>query len=557
MENKKRYVLGFLLVFFICILSRFSVRASEVPLSCINISPWARESVIEAYETGLISKNLDLGEDYLQCITRLQFARMAVDFIATAKNSSASTLADNFGLVFQSGETEKTIGNETNSLTDDPDSGQYNPQIGNELPELAYCSFLDTKSPYAELAYKLNVMVGSNGIFRPNDMLTRAEAAAILQRCMAALDITEANEAPMSFTDTYAIPRWAVEAVKFVSGRTDSSGMALMGGASSMYSPDGTFTIEQAIITLLRMHDSTSIKDVCAGWRDAPGYDQVQIKLTFGGDCTFGRDKNFAYYHSFDEMYDLMGSNYFFSGINEFLNDDLTMVNFEGTLTNATRSAEKTFVFKGRPEYAEILPAGSIDVVNIANNHSMDYLKQGYQDTIKNLSPYVAVSGYDMMPIVTVKGIDIGFASNIGWVYNDSQKTFIRNAIQTFRDAGVEYIVFNFHWGIESEYHSNASQQAIAHYCIDQGADLVIGHHPHVVQETETYKGKQIVYSLGNLVFGGNQNPRDKNCLIFQQTMIFDIDTRTFVSETHSAVPYLVSSANNRNDYHPVRSTSN
>jgi len=477
---------------------------------------------------------------------------MAVDFVASEKGKSVLTLADDFGLVFQTADTAETTGNKTHPATDSTDQEHNSPQSGKVLPELARGSFSDTKSPYAELAYKLNIMVGSDGTFRPNDMLTRAEAAAVLQHCMAALDVTEANEAPMSFADTYAIPRWAVEAVKFVSGRTDSSGTALMGGETEIFSPMGNFTIEQGIITLLRMHDSRSIKNVYSGWRDAPGYDRVQIKLTFGGDCTFGRDKNFSYSRSFDEMYDLMGPDYFFSGINEFFNDDLTMVNFEGTLTNSTRSAGKTFVFKGRPEYAQILQAGSINVVTVANNHSMDYLEKGYQDTLENLSPYVAVSAFAMMPIKTVKGVNIGFVSNVGWSYDDLQRTFIQNAIETLRDAGADYIVFFYHWGNEGEYHSNATQQAIARCCIDQGADLVIGSHPHVTQETETYKGKQIAYSLGNLVFGGNQNPADKNCLIFRETITFDIDSRTVVSETHSAVPYLVSSKTYCNDYHPV-----
>jgi poly-gamma-glutamate capsule biosynthesis protein CapA/YwtB (metallophosphatase superfamily) len=228
-------------------------------------------------------------------------------------------------------------------------------------------------------------------------------------------------------------------------------------------------------------------------------------------------------------------------------------VNFEGTLTNAARPAVKTFVFKGRPEYAKILPAGSIDVVTIANNHSRDYLQQGFQDTIENLSPYVQVSGYERMPIVTVKGVKIGFASNLGWYFDEAQRRFIGDAVSGLRAAGADLVVFNFHWGIEHTYYSNATQKAIARYCIDQGADLVIGHHPHVAQDTETYKGKQIVYSLGNLVFGGNQNPADKNCLIFRETYIFDLDTRAVVSETHAAIPYLVSSVPGRNDYHPVR----
>lgn len=541
MNSKRRSVIGIVFVFFLCLLaSPFSVQASEVPSQNANInsiSPWARESVIAAYKNGLISKSLDLGGDYTQCITRLQFAHIAVDFLAAEKGTNVLALAKNLGLVANVTDVEKP------SL-----------QSGNELPELEHGSFSDTKSSYAELAYKLHIMTGSDGRFRPNDFLTRAEAAAVLQRCMAALGVTEANKVPIGYTDTYAIPRWAVEAVKFVSGRTGSNGTSLMGGAANEFSPCGTFTIEQAIITLLRMHDSMSVKDVYSGWRDAPGYDQVQIKLTFGGDCTFGRDKNFAYSRSFDEMYDLMGPDYFFSGIDEFFSDDLTMVNFEGTLTNAAYSAAKTFTFKGRAEYAQILSAGSIDVVTVANNHSMDYLQQGYQDTIENLSPYVSVSGYDMMPVKTVKGVNIGIASNVGWTYDDAQKTFIRNAIQKLRDEGANYIVFYYHWGNEGEYQSNATQKAIAHYCIDQGADLVIGSHPHVVQETETYEGKQIAYSLGNLVFGGNQNPVDKNCLIYQQTILFDIDTKTVVSETGAAIPYLISSVSYRNDYRPVHS---
>lgn len=529
MKIIKRTALGLLTAICAGLLTgSLTASAAETPYITENgISPWAIEGVAAAYETGLVSQTFDLGEDYSLYITRLQLARLAVDFYAAEKQLSARTLATELGLVFDS-------------------------PAGVELPELESGSFPDTKSAYAELASKLNIMQGSGGLFRPDDAVTRAEAAAVLQRMMAALGITEANEAPMSFADAYAIPRWAAEAVKFASGRTDSRGTALMGGSAGLFAPERGFTIEQAILTLLRMHDSKLDEGTYPGWRDAPGYNQVQVTMTFGGDCTFGRDKNFAYQRSFDEMYDLMGAGYFFSGISEFYSDDMTMVNFEGTLTNAVRSADKAFVFKGQPAYAEILPAGSVDIVTIANNHSMDYFRQGFEDTVQNLAPYVQVSGYERMPIVTVKGVNIGFASNVGWVFNEVQKTFITDAVQSLRAAGADLIVFNYHWGIEHTYRSNATQRAIARYCIDQGADLVIGHHPHVVQETEIYKGKQIAYSLGNLVFGGNQNPADKKCLIFRQTFIFDLDTRTVVSETHDAIPYLVSSVAGRNDYHPV-----
>jgi poly-gamma-glutamate synthesis protein (capsule biosynthesis protein) len=547
MKSKKKAALGLFLAIFIRLLSvSMSAQAAETPdITESSISPWAREGVMAAYDAGLVSQAFDLGDDYALNITRLQLARLAVDFVAAEKNVTVRALADTFKLVMTAPvDPAPTPGGAVSASSEPPGEA--------ELPELESGSFPDTKSPYAELALKLDIMQGSDGLFRPNDAVMRAEAAAFLQRCMAALGITEANQAPMRFADTYAIPSWAVLAVKFVSGRTDSGGTVLMGGTEGFFVPEGTFTIEQAILTLLRIHDSMSVETVCPDWREAPGYNQVQVTMTFGGDCTFGRGADFAYRGSFDEMYDRMGADYFFSGIKEFFNDDLTMVNFEGTLTNATRAAVKTYVFKGRPEYAKILQAGSIDVVSVANNHSMDYLRQGYNDTLQNLAPYAAVSGYDRMPIVTVKGVNIGFASNVGWVFDEAQKTFIRDAVQNLRAAGADLVVFNFHWGIEYTFRSYATQRAIAHYCIDQGADLVIGHHPHVAQETETYKGKQIAYSLGNLVFGGNQNPSEKNCLLFRETYIFDLDTRTILSETHTAIPYLLSSVSNRNDYHPV-----
>ena len=429
----------------------------------------------------------------------------------------------------------------------------YGDPLDGGLPYVASGSFSDTCSVYIEAAAKLGIVNGADGLFRPDDLVSRAEAAAMMQRCMGVLGMTEANRQPQQFSDNYVIPRWAVEAVKYISGRTDQSGQPIMGGANGKFSPQGSYTIEQAILSLGRMQSSLQVTEVAAGWRDAPGYDSVTLALTFGGDCTLGRGHDFAYSGSFDEMYDQKGASYFFSGIPEFFDDDLTMVNFEGTLTNATAHAYKTFVFKGRPEYAKVLEAGSIDVVSVANNHSMDYLQRGFDDTVRYLSPYVAVSGYERMPIVTVKGIRIGFASNVGWTFDSAQKRFIENAVQSLRARGADLVVFNYHWGIERSYHSDPTQQAIGRYCIDQGADLVIGHHPHVVQEIETYKGKQIAYSLGNLVFGGNNNPSDKNCLIYRHNFTLDLDSRQVTASSYQALPYKVSSVSWRNDYHPVK----
>lgn len=421
------------------------------------------------------------------------------------------------------------------------------------LPFVADGSFSDTQSVYIEIAARLGIVNGTNSLFRPNDPVSRAEAAAMMQRCMNVLGCSEANQQPQQFHDNYEMPRWAVPAIKYISGRTDVNGQSIMGGSNGEFNPLGTYTVEQAILSLRRMQSSLAVTAVADGWREAPGYDSVQLALTFGGDCTLGRGHNFSYSRSFDEMYDLKGPSYFFSDITEFFDDDLTMVNFEGTLTTSTIHANKTFAFKGRPEYAKVIDEGSIDVVSVANNHSMDYLQRGFDDTVRYLSPYVAVSGYARMPIVTVKGVRIGFASNVGWSFDTAQKNFIDNAIRNLRQRGAELIVFNYHWGIEKSYHSDATQRAIGHYCIDQGADLVIGHHPHVVQEVEVYKGKPIAYSLGNLVFGGNNNPSDKKCLIFRQNYTFDLNTRKISASSHQAIPYKISSVSWRNDYHPIK----
>ncbi|NLV86947.1 MAG: hypothetical protein GX025_06995 [Clostridiales bacterium] len=583
-KARKTLALGLALLLCVGMLSAFfQVRAAG--LSEISISPWAKKEVAAAYEIGLIAEGFGLGADYRLPVTRLQLARLATDFVIAEKKSSiispdetaaysAETKIGSSNVEMYSAEIE-TLSAKTEVGSSEVDAGSEEIDIGvsetetspaevetaseeteTQAPENSKTPiFFDTENPYAALANELGIMHGFDGFFRPEDKITRAEAAAVLKRCMAALGVTEANKEPMVFSDTYSIPRWAVEAVKFVSGRTDSFGTALMSGSAGLFSSNGNFTIEQAILTILRMHNSLSVTEVFPDWREVSGYNHVQLALTFGGDCTFGRGKNFSYSGSFDEMYDKMGPEYFFSGISEFFDDDLTMVNFEGTLTNSNSAAVKTFVFKGRPEYAQILPAGSIDIVTIANNHSMDYLQKGFSDTIEHLSPVVAISGYERLPIVNVKGVNVGFASNVGWGFDEGQKRFIRNSIESLRAAGADLVVFNYHWGIERAYRSNATQRAIAHYCIDQGADLVIGHHPHVVQETETYKGKQIAYSLGNLVFGGNHNPADKNCLIFRQNFTLDLDSRKIVSESHEAIPYRVSSVNYRNDYHPVRAS--
>lgn len=528
------------------------------------MSDWAKTEVSAAYDTGLIPNQMEWGTDYQKAVTRKQFARLSVELVLVQQGRTAEDLMVEFGmlppLLEDAAETPAEALETSDDLEDTSDTAEdfveeeisVPPETVPVMPVFTPM-FSDCDDVYVELAARLGIVKGNGSAFRPNGTLQRCEAALMLQRSMETLGYAAPNAKPKVFEDAYTIPKWAREGVKYISGRTTEEGKAVMGGLYGNFMPSKTYSIEQAIVTVLRCLESCAVTQTYDDWKTAAGYDTVRITMSFGGDCTFGRTRGASYSGSFDEMYDKQGAAYFFSNVKEFFTDDLTMVNFEGALTTYDVPREnKQFIFKGRAEYGKILQAGSVDVVTVANNHAKDYGERGLADTKKNLAPYVAVSGFGDLPILEVKGVKVGFASALGWSFDASQKKFITDSIKNLRSRGAEVIVFNYHWGVEKAYQSNATQKAIGRYCIDQGADLVIGHHPHVVQEVETYKGKQIVYSLGNLCFGGNRNPSDKNCLIFQQTFTLNLDSRKITAESHAAIPYKISSVSNRNDYCPT-----
>ena len=204
----------------------------------------------------------------------------------------------------------------------------------------------------------------------------------------------------------------------------------------------------------------------------------VMLTVSSIGDCTLGTDVNFNQDTSLNAYYNAQGADYFFQNVRSILSeDDLTIVNMEGTLTDSDQRENKTYAFKAPPEYASILSGSSVEAANLANNHSHDYGAQSYTDTI------AALEG-----------------------------------------AGVS---------------------------IDEGADLVIGHHPHVLQGVEKYKDKYIAYSLGNFCFGGNSNPEDKDTMIFQQTFTFKKGV-VQKNDDIQMIPCSLSSATGYNDYCPT-----
>lgn len=277
------------------------------------------------------------------------------------------------------------------------------------------------------------------------------------------------------------------------------------------------------------------------------------IVLNFVGDCTIGNDLTFGYHNSFDQVFHKNDSNYsyFFQNLQSILGkDDLTIANLETTFTDATKKQDKRFNFKGDPSYANILTEGSVEVVNLANNHTMDYWKEGYEDTKNTLSQHsIDYYGYETIHIEEVDGIKIGFAGfNVLKGYKQAKEDVI-DALEYMKLNNVQIKIITFHWGIERDYQFNKEQQELAHLSIDQGADLIVGHHPHVLQGIEQYKNKYIIYSLGNFVFGGNKNPKDKDSMIL--TYSVNATNGNLVNESINIIPVHISSKADVNDYQP------
>lgn len=277
---------------------------------------------------------------------------------------------------------------------------------------------------------------------------------------------------------------------------------------------------------------------------------KTSLTLSFVGDITLGNYAGQGYSGSFDQEYEKQGkdASYFLKNVKDvFEKDDLTIGNLEGPLTNEKSHAEKQFAFKGKPEYINILTQGDVEIVTLANNHSRDRFEKGMTDTKETLTnANIGYFGYEDSYIADVKGVKVGF---LGYSFPQSFTTEMKEAITKLRKKADIVIVY-FHWGIERDPSPMTMQRNIAKKCIDNGVDLVVGSHPHVLQGIETYKGKKIVYSLSNFCFGGNKNPSDKDSMIYQHT--FNLEDNKIVSESHKVIPCMISSTKSRNNYQPT-----
>jgi poly-gamma-glutamate synthesis protein (capsule biosynthesis protein) len=280
---------------------------------------------------------------------------------------------------------------------------------------------------------------------------------------------------------------------------------------------------------------------------------QTEVLLSSAGDCTIGTDPSFDESTSLPTIVEDHNDDYsylFKNALPIFEKDDITTVNLETTFTNATVSADKTFTFKAPPEFCKALTLGSIEGVNISNNHIHDFLDKGFNDTLSTLKQNkINYFGEGNIWVKEIKGVKFGFLGYTGWNYDNELKNKLKKDIAQLKAKNC-VVVINFHWGQEGNYYPNSTQKNIAHYAIDQGADLIIGHHPHVIEGIEKYKGKIICYSLGNFCFGGNSNPKDKDTFVLQAKFSFNDNRLTKYNV--KAIPFSISSVSYRNNYCPT-----
>ncbi len=276
------------------------------------------------------------------------------------------------------------------------------------------------------------------------------------------------------------------------------------------------------------------------------------LSLNAVGDIMFDRRVS--------QMINQQGGGWPFAGTSELLADaDLTFANLESPISSGgQRLADKDVTFRGNPAALSGMTAAGIDFVSLANNHIFDYGFEAYQDTVSRLDRAGVKhagaganieSAFDATIIDTTNSTKVGFLAYSEivpmWFVPADGKYGIASArlnpklveakvIETKRDT--DFVIVSIHWGQEYNYKLLREQNALAKKLIDLGADVVLGHHPHVVQEIAIYRGKLIAYSLGNFVFDPLQAKTAESVMLRAQ-----IDQAGL--ETLEIVPIVISSA--------------
>ena len=298
------------------------------------------------------------------------------------------------------------------------------------------------------------------------------------------------------------------------------------------------------------------------------------VTITFTGDCTLGSEERLRGTEtSFDSVAAREGYDYFFEDFKElFASDDYTLINFEGVLSDssAQENKTKTYRFRGPTSFVNILKSVSIEGVTLANNHVADYGNQGLESTKKTLDE-AGIEWGRLQKVLYVEkdGVRIALIcmdrTTLGADYRGSKKNYnwLNEEIPRLKLSGeADAVVVVFHGGTEYRANRDETEQRYANMWIGLGADLVIMHHPHVVEGIDIIQNRAACYSLGNFCFGGNAEVREEvrrigrsvtalYSLVVQADLHFDDDGH-YSGQQLRLYPVFISRSAPLNDYHPM-----
>lgn len=304
--------------------------------------------------------------------------------------------------------------------------------------------------------------------------------------------------------------------------------LAYQGATAAAPAPDAEAPAETSSASQTPAAAETPAPTAAPVRSPAPAKADGAVTLSFIGDCSIGDSAQYKKASSsFHTTIDEKGYAWPFSLVADYLkNDDLTVANLEVVLTERTAHADKKYYLSADPDHVQILLESGIDAVNTVNNHCMDFMQAGYQDTLDLLDENGVAHfgtvypgqkyGHDDLYATNVGDLRIGF---IGFSYpQDSDQKKIASRIKKLRnDEGCDLVIVSLHWGRETHMTPESWQISYAKQVISAGADVIYSHHPHVIQPIQFYMGKPIFYSTGNFTFG-TMSKVDPSTGIFQLT---------------------------------------
>ena len=256
-----------------------------------------------------------------------------------------------------------------------------------------------------------------------------------------------------------------------------------------------------------------------------PDPEPEYFTISMVGDCTLAEAKTRRGWGTAYQS--VVGNNYaypFARTVDYFRDDYLTIANLECVLSDKYYDSIEQFVFLAPAAYARILSEGGVEFVTLANNHTLDFGRNAYDDTVAALaSESVASAGEDETYLYqSDDGLKVGLyclynrlTGNALSIQSSAQqeqlvaesKEMIRRAADSLRSQGAEYIIACLHMGTEGSYEMSSVQTDVCRSGIDAGFDLVYCTHAHRLQPAERYKSGLILYGMGNWSFGGHTNP--------------------------------------------------